>query len=61
MRFRSHRYNSSSQLRIFVQRNARVEAEKEFSKNPMWVNSKKRLIESDKTSDVKNRIRRELM
>jgi hypothetical protein len=56
-----HRYNSSSQLRIFVQRNAGAEAKKKFPKNPMWVNSKKRLIESDKISDVKNQIRCELM
>jgi hypothetical protein len=61
VRFRSHRYNSSSQIRIFVQRNAGAEAKEEFPKDPVWVKSKKRLTESDKTSNVKNQIWRELM
>jgi hypothetical protein len=61
MRFRSHRYNSSSQLRIFVQRNVGAEVKKEFPKNPVWVNSKKRLTKGDKTSNVKNRIWPKLM
>jgi hypothetical protein len=61
MRFRSHRYNSSPQLRIFVQRNAGAEAKKEFPKDLVGINSKKRFAKSDETSNVQNRIRRELM
>lgn len=49
------------QLRIFVQRKAGVEAKKEFPKDPVWINSKKRFAKSDKPSNVQNRIRRELM
>jgi hypothetical protein len=44
-----------------VQRNAGAEAKKEFLKDPVWINSKKRFAKSDKTSNVENRIRRELM
>jgi hypothetical protein len=38
-----------------------VEAKKEFPKDPVWVDSKKRLTESNKTSNVKNQIQRKLM
>jgi hypothetical protein len=44
-----------------VQRNAGAEAKKEFPKDPVWINSKKRFTKSDKTSNVEDRIRRELM
>jgi hypothetical protein len=61
MRFRSPRYNSSSQLRIFVQRNAGAEAKKEFPKHPVWVKSKKRLIKGDKNKQCEESNRCELM
>jgi hypothetical protein len=34
---------------------------KEFPKDPVWINPKKRFAKSDETSNVQNRIRRELM
>jgi hypothetical protein len=61
MRFKSHRYNSSPRLRIFVQRNVGAEAKKEFPKDPVWIDSKKRFTKSDKTSNVQNQILCELM
>jgi hypothetical protein len=45
----------------FFQSNAGAEAKKKSQKNPMWVNSKKRLTKSNETSDMKNGIRRKLM
>jgi hypothetical protein len=38
-----------------------VEAEKKFPKNPVWVDSKKRLAKGDETGNVENQIRRELV
>jgi hypothetical protein len=55
------RHNSPAQFRALCQRDTRAKAEKKFPENPMGFDPQKRLAKSNKTSNMQDKIWRELV